>query len=187
MNAIILTWEGYKDYEAIYPYYRLIEEGFNVSVISNTADKVKGILGSSIPSTHKIECLSDENNYMSFLKDNDILIIPGGVNSLEKLRLVKPAINFVKDWVNTGKTIGCICSGTQMLISAKVVKDKNISAYYSMEDDVINAGAKFVDAPVVVDDNIITSPHYKWVGHWMREIIHKTYVRKNMDPCRELY
>ena len=188
MNAMILTWEGYKDYEAVYPYYRLIEEGFDVSVISNVdGDKVKGVLGSSIPSTHKIESLSNKKDYEFFLKHNEILIVPGGVNSLEKLRLVKPAVNFVKDWVETGKTIGCICSGTQMLISAKVVKGKNISAYYSMEDDVVNAGAKFVDAPAVIDGNIITSPHYKWVGHWMRAVINHNYRRKIVEPHRESY
>lgn len=183
MNALIITYEGYKDYEAIYPYYRLLEEGFEVSVISNSNDKVKGILGCCIPSTHKLECLSDKSNYDYMLNNNKILIIPGGVNSLEKLRMVKPAVNFVKDWVESGKTTGTMCSGAQMLISAKVVKGKNISAYYSMQDDVINAGAYFIDLPVVVDGNIITSPHYKWVGNWMKEIINhesKNKIRSNV-------
>jgi protease I len=179
MKAIILTWEGYKDYEAIYPYYRLLEEDWDVTVIANTKEKVKGILGGSIPCNETIECLNDSNYYKKLLNDNSLLILPGGVTSLEKLRLVKPAVRFVADWVESQKLLGSICSGAQMLISAKVLRGRKISAYYSMEEDVVNAGATFIDAPVVIDDNIVTSPHYKWVGKWMQGVL-DTY-RKNKE------
>lgn len=178
MKAIILTWEGYKDYEAVYPYYRLLEEDFDVSVIANTKDKVKGILGCYIPCTHTIDYLDNPESYQQLMRDNDVLILPGGVTSLEKLRLVKPAVRFVTDWVQSGKVLGSICSGAQMLISAKVIRGKNVSAYYSMEDDVVNAGGIFVDAPVVIDENIVSCPHYKWVGKWMRAVIDVHSYRK---------
>ncbi len=58
-----------------------------------------------------------------------------------------------------------------MLISAKIVKGKKISGYYSIKDDIENAGAIYVDAPAVVDGNIVTSPHYKHMGDWMRETL----------------
>lgn len=179
-KAIILTWEGYKDYEAIYPYYRLLEEDFDVSVIANTKEKVKGILGCYIPCTHLINCLDDSQYYQQLMEENDILILPGGVTSLEKLRLIKPAVSFVADWVKSGKVLGSICSGAQMLISAKVIKGKRVSAYYSMEEDVLNAGAIFVDAPVVMDENIVSCPHYKWVGKWMRAVIDIYAYRKKI-------
>jgi protease I len=169
-KALLLTCEGYKDYEAIYPYYRLLEEDFEVVVISNTLNKVKGILGGSIPSHLLFENLDTNNTYNNLLT-YDILIIPGGVVSLEKLRLERKAIQFVQEWIKNNKIIGSICSGAQMLITADVVKGRRLSAYYSMEQDVWNAGATFVDAPVVVDGNLISSPHYKWLGHWMKEII----------------
>jgi protease I len=114
------------------------------------------------------------------MRDNDVLILPGGVTSLEKLRLVKPAVRFVTDWVQSGKVLGSICSGAQMLISAKVIRGKNVSAYYSMEDDVVNAGGIFVDAPVVIDENIVSCPHYKWVGKWMRAVIDVHSYRKKV-------
>lgn len=178
-KALILTWEGFKDYEGVYPYYRLIEEGFDVYVISNTLEKVKGILGSYIPSHFLLESLEDKPTFQKFLNEFEILIIPGGVTSLEKLRLVKPAIRLIKEWNAKGKIIGSMCSGTQMLISAKIINGRKISGYYSIEDDIINAGAIFVDAPAVVDYNIITSPHYKWVGQWMKEIINIYYQKLN--------
>jgi protease I len=170
-KALILTWEGYKDYEAVYPYYRLIEEGFKVDVISNTIGKVQGILGSSIPSDYLISDLDDPTIFSNFLNNYEILILPGGVVSLEKLRLCKSSIKFISEWNQLNKIIGSICSGAQMLISAKVVKGRNITGYYSIKDDLINAGANFIDAPAVTDKNIISSPHYKWVGQWMKEVI----------------
>jgi protease I len=176
-KALILTWEGYKDYEAVYPYYRLLEEGFEVDVMSNTLGKVLGVLGGSIPCNRSITELTMENT-TDFLQNYDLLIIPGGVNSLEKLRLHLGAVKLVGEWCSKGKVIGSICSGAQMLITAKVLKDRKISAYYSMEQDVWNAGAAFVDAPAVVDQNIITSPHYKWVGHWMKSVL-ETYYKFN--------
>ena len=76
---------------------------------------------------------------------------------------------------NKKKIIGCICSGTQLLISAKIVKGKNISGYYSMKDDIINAGANYVDKPAVIDQNIITTAHYKDMGPWMKAVLEQYY------------
>lgn len=179
-KALIMTYEGYKDYEAIYPYYRLLEEGFQVDVISNTIGKVQGILGGSIPSNYMLTQLTDKETYNYFLTEYDILIIPGGVSSLEKLRLEQTAICFVIDWNKKNKIIGSICSGAQMLITAKILQGRKVSAYYSMEQDVWNAGATFVNAPAVVDGNLISSPHYKWVGHWMKEVI-QTYNKQKHE------
>jgi protease I len=176
-KALIVTYEGYKDYEAIYPYYRLLEDGFEVDVMANCTGKVKGVLGSSIPSNLLLEDLDDEAKFIDILDRYDILIIPGGVNSLEKLRLVKSAVKLVKEWNVKGKIIGSMCTAAQMLISAGIVKGRKISGYYSIQDDITNSGAIFVDEPAVTDENIITSPHYKWVGNWMKEILRVYYLK----------
>ena len=77
-----------------------------------------------------------------------------------------------------GKVIGCICSGAQLLISAKIVNGKKVSGYYSMIDDIVNAGANYVDEPAVVDDKIITTAHYKDMGPWMKKILEVFYNQK---------
>ena len=59
------------------------------------------------------------------------------------------------------------------MISAKATTGKKISAYYSIEDDVNNSGATYVNAPVVIDQNIVSSPHYNWMGEWMKAAIEK--------------
>jgi protease I len=177
-NSIIIAGNYVQDHEFIYPYYRLLEEEFKVTVVINENQKVKGILGTDIPPNkdQKIFSIEEINE-----KDFNLLIIPGGVKSMEKVRQNKKIINFISNFNNQGKVIGCICSGVQLLISAKVVKNRRISGYYALEDDITNAGAIYTDLPAVVDDNIITTAHYKDLGPWMKSILENFYKRNFND------
>ena len=179
MKALIITYEKYQDHEVIYPYYRLLEETDNVSVASNKEGTVTGILGCSIKSGILLSEFSRIEAYERMLNDYDFLVLPGGVKAMEKLRQEKMVIKFVADWHEKNKVIACTCSGAQLLISAKIVKGRTISAYYSMEDDIINAGAVYSPAPVVRDGNIITSPHYDFMAKWLREAIDVYRQEKN--------
>ena len=76
-----------------------------------------------------------------------------------------------------GKTIACICHGAQMLISAKVLPGRKASGYYSIKDDIENAGATYVDAPAVVDNNLVCCPHYDHMGKWLKEAL-DVYTKK---------
>ena len=78
---------------------------------------------------------------------------------------------FIKDFNKLEKVIACICSGAQLLISAGIVKGKKIAGYYSMKDDILNAGAIYTDLPAVVDGKIITTAHYKDMGPWMKKAL----------------
>ena len=86
---------------------------------------------------------------------------------MEKLRQEQQVLDFISDWDSRDKTIACICHGGQMLISAKITEGRDVSGYYSIKDDLINSGGNFVDAPAVVSNNLVTCPHYKWMGPWM--------------------
>jgi protease I len=107
------------------------------------------------------------------VEDYNILVLPGGVKAMEKVRQEKKIIDFISKFNDQRKIIACICSGAQLLISAKVVKNRKIAGYYSMKDDLINAGAIYTDKPAVVDENIITTAHYKDMGPWMKEALRK--------------
>ena len=89
-------------------------------------------------------------------------------------------IKFIKDFyeLNNKNTIACICSGTQLLISAKVVNGKKISGYYSMKDDIINAGAIYTDNEVVADQRIFTTAHYKDMAPWLKAAIEHVKSQK---------
>ena len=90
---------------------------------------------------------------------------------MEYMRQDQDIIQFISDFNSSGKTIASICHAAQLLISAKIVKGKKISGYYSIKDDINNAGAIYTDEPAVVDGNIISTAHYKDLGPWMKKTL----------------
>jgi protease I len=169
-KAIIISGNLAQDHEFIYPYYRLLEADFGVDVCLLEGKPVKGILGTTLPpNKNQIVKTIDQIK----VDDYKILVLPGGVKAMEKVRQEEKIINFITKFNEQKKIIACICSGAQLLISAKVVKNRKIAGYYSMKDDLVNAGAIYTDKPAVIDDNIITTAHYKDMGPWMREVLKK--------------
>jgi protease I len=168
-RALIITGQGYQDQEVIYPFYRLLEDEFTVDIAAKKKETLFGILGTKMEATVTFE----EMNLNNF----DFLVLPGGVKALEKIRQEPGVLDFIKEWSSTGKIIASTCHGAQLLISAKLTKDKKISGYYSIKDDIENSGAIYVDAPFVVDGNIVSSPHYKHMGPWMKEAIRQHYLK----------
>ena len=169
-KGIIISGNLAQDHEFIYPYYRLLEEEYEIDVCLLEGVPVKGILGTTLPPNKQQKIKKIEDVYV---KDYKVLILPGGVKAMEKVRQENKIINFISEFNKTKKIIACICSGAQLLISAKIVKGRKIAGYYSMKDDLINAGAIYTDLPAVVDNNIVTTAHYKDMGPWMREVIKK--------------
>jgi protease I len=167
----MITWEKFQDHEVIYPFYRLEEEGFQVDIMSNVVGRIYGILGTNMDSTLLTKDLNEPQIFEKYLNDYDFLVIPGGVKSLEKLRQETQVLEFVNKWNEAGKVIASTCHGAQLLISSRIVEGRKVSGYYSIKDDINNAGALYVDAPAVVDGNLISSPHYKWMGEWMKTAI----------------
>jgi len=169
-KALLVTWELFQDHEVIYPYYRLTEEDIQVTIMSNKVGRIYGLLGAHMDSNALISELDSDAKFDEYL-GYDLLIVPGGVKALEKLRQEPSLLRFINSWHNKDKPIGSICHGAQLLISSQVVKGKKISGYYSIKDDINNAGAEYVDAPVVSDGGITTSPHYMHMGPWMKAVI----------------
>jgi protease I len=169
-KGIIISGSLAQDHEFIYPYYRLLEEDIKIDVCLLEGKPVVGILGTTLPPNKEqiIKKIEDIK-----VADYDVLVLPGGVKAMEKVRQNKDIIKFISDFDKEKKIIACICSGAQLLISAKVVKGRKIAGYYSMKDDLINAGANYTDLPAVIDDNIITTAHYKDMGPWMKEVVKK--------------
>lgn len=177
-QALIITQSGFQDHELVYPYYRLLGEGFKVHIAAEKKDeqgRIYGIFGLNMP----CHVLLDEFgiNVDHYFKNYDMLVIPGGVKSLEKLRQNTDVIKFITRWNAAGKVIVSTCHGAQLLISAQVVGCRRISGYYSLKDDINNAGAFYTNEPFVIDGNIITSPHYDHMGVWMEQAIDLYYSR----------
>ena len=162
MRALIVTGRGVQDQELIYPLYRLDEAGYEVTLAADDPDFL-GFQGVKFKATAS---LNDESEVDP---DYDLLVIPGGVKCMEHLRLNQAALSIVARFRRVRKkgVIACICSGAQLLISAGIVKGKHMACYPAMRVDLENAGGEFVEMPAVVDDRIVTSPHYRHLGPWM--------------------
>src|SRR5947199_8224687 len=147
-TAAFIVADEFEDLELFHPLYRLQEEGISTIIIGLTKDPIKGKKGYSITPSASI----DEVNAENF----DFLVVPGG-KSPEKLRLNSKILRFVKDFDRQGKAIAAICHGGQVLASAGIVKNKTLTCVAGIRDDMINAGAHYVDQAVLTDGNLVTS------------------------------
>lgn len=145
--AMVLA-NQFEDSEAIEPKNHLESLGADVVTIGETKGAVEGKKGA----TMQVERTFDEVSPNEF----DMLIIPGG-GAPENLRIVDQAVAFTRRFVESGKPVGSICHGPQLLISAKVLDGRTVTAVKKIRDDVMNAGAHYVDEPLVIDGNLITS------------------------------
>lgn len=138
----------YEDLEFWYPYYRMKEEGAEVTVIGPKQATFKGKHGLPARADVAIDAVSP--------KDFDALIIPGGY-SPDRMRRSQAMVAFEKQIHQDGKIVAAICHAAWMLASAGLAQGRKMTSFFSIKDDLVNAGADWVDQEVVFDDNIITS------------------------------
>ena len=162
-KAVIITGPGVQDEEFVYPFYRLLEDGLVVDVATPDKVVVYGKYGLPIRPTVDTKDLREA--------DYDVVILPGGHEAPDRIRQIKTVLTFVKEMHDKGKTVGAICHGPWIAISAGIVRGKKATCYAGMSDDLRNAGAEYIDAPVVTDGNLITSPHYRNNGDFMKAVI----------------
>lgn len=153
--AMIVT-NRYEDIELLYPILRLAEEGAQV-LVAAVGEDVKGMFGHPVP----IPVMAVGNRYTMVpieeleAEDIDCVYFPGGY-SPDWLRLHKETLDLVRECDRQGKFVASICHGPWVLISAGIIKGKRATGYAAVRDDLVNAGAEFVDVPAVRDGNIIT-------------------------------
>lgn len=162
-KAAVLIHLDYQDMEVWYPYYRLKEAGFDVKLVGPEKGQVyKGKFG--YPATSEVAASSVKGT------DLDVVIVPGGW-APDKMRLVPEMVSIVKEAFDAGKIIGAICHAGWMLVSADILKGKTATCYVAIKDDVVNAGANYVDEEVHCDGNLITSRKPDDLPAFMREIL----------------
>lgn len=140
----------YQEMEVWYPLYRLQEEGAEVVTIGAVA-------GQTYTSKLGYPCKAEKSYDEVSANDFDGLVIPGGY-APDHMRRHEKAKQFVKDIDDQGKLIASICHGPWMLCSAHgMLKGRRVTSFFAIKDDVVNAGAHWEDAEVVVDGNLVTS------------------------------
>ncbi len=145
--AVVLA-KNFEDVEATSPIEALEQAGAEITVIGIEKGPVEGKKGTTIETTATFDEVSPD--------DFDMLLIPGG-GSPENLRIHDGAVSFTREFMNSGKPVGAICHGPQLLISAKVLSGRRLTAVNKIRDDIVNAGGLYVDQPLMEDGNLITS------------------------------
>jgi deglycase len=103
--------------------------------------------------------------------DYDALVIPGGVGNPDTMRMNEDAVRFVRDFFESGKPMAVICHAPWMLVEADVARGRRLTAFWSIETDVRNAGGNWVDEEVVVDGNLVTSRNPDDLPAFNRELL----------------
>jgi len=145
----ILVADFYDDNELYYPYYRLQEAGFEVHLIG-------ALKGQGYKSKHGMLATSDLAAKDANPADYDGLVIPGGF-SPDYMRRSSDIVSFARAIADAKKPIAAICHGPWLMASVCNLKGRRLTSYFSIKDDLVHAGAIYVDAPVVVDGNYVTS------------------------------
>lgn len=163
-KIIILVERMFNDQEFWYPYYRLKEAGAEVVVVgSGSAEQYSGKSGTQI----KVDANADEILSSQF----DGIVIPGGY-APDHMRRYPAMVNLVKDLFEAGKVVAAICHAGWMLASADILEGRTVTSFFAIKDDLIHAGAHWVDEEVVVDGKLITSRKPDDLPAFMKAVIH---------------
>lgn len=152
-RVAILVTDGFEQVELTGPKEALEKAGAQVDIVSTRPGQITGwhhtTPADRFPVTHTFDRIQVEN-YAG-------LMLPGGVVNADNIRQDEMAQELVRDAARANKPIAVICHGPWLLISADLVKGKRITSWPSLRDDLVNAGAEWVDEPVVVDGHLISS------------------------------
>lgn len=159
----ILVEKFYQDLEVWYPYLRFREAGFRTEFVG-----VSGVKDYTGKNGYPLTAEKDIKDVKG--KDLSALIIPGGW-APDFLRQNADVLSLVREMDRAGKPIGAICHAGWVIASAGIVKGRRLTSYVAIKDDLMNAGAEWVDAEVVVDKNLVTSRMPMDLPAFCREIM----------------
>ena len=148
-----LVTDGFEEVELTDPMEALKAHGAEVDVIVPKGDKARSWQHTDWGSNFNADATLAEAEPTRY----DGLLLPGGVMSPDHLRMDAHAVTFVRAFVDQGKMIAAICHGPWTLINAEAVRGRQMTSYPSLQADLENAGAQWVDREVVIDDKLITS------------------------------
>jgi protease I len=159
----IFVDQMYQDLEVWYPYLRLQEAGADVITVGAKA-------GETYHGKYGYPIVADRSYDQVRAGDLDAVIVPGGY-APDHIRRHAAANKLVKDLDAQGKLVAAICHGAWVLCSAGMLKNRRATCFFAIKDDVVNAGARYEDAEVLVDGNLVTSRKPEDLPAFCREIV----------------
>ena len=153
VKVAIIIAHGFEQDEMTEPRKALEAAGATVHILSPEKDIVRGWKNNAWADEFEVTVSMDKAR----AQDYDALLLPGGVMNPDKLRILPLVIRFVNEFATAGKPIASICHGPWTLINADAVKDRTMTSWPSLQKDLENAGATWIDKEVVRDGNFVTS------------------------------
>jgi protease I len=151
--AFLAAPEGTEQVELQVPWERLKQAGASVQLVSTESGTIQLFRHLDRSDTMAVDRTVDEASPDEY----DGLVLPGGVANPDALRLNPDAVRFVRGFFGRGKPVAAICHAPWMLIEADVVRGRTLTSWPSLQRDVRNAGGRWVDEEVVVDNGLVTS------------------------------
>ncbi|HEX4305371.1 MAG TPA: type 1 glutamine amidotransferase domain-containing protein [Solirubrobacterales bacterium] len=151
--AFLTANEGVEEVELTEPRKAVSDAGATTELLAPEAGQVQAFNHLDKAETYAV----DKTVGDASASDYDGLVLPGGVANPDNLRTHPEAVSFVRDFFSEGKPVGVICHGPWTLVEADVVKGRKVTSWPSLQTDLRNAGAEWVDEEVVVDDGLVTS------------------------------
>jgi len=167
LKVAVLVDNGFEQAELIEPRKALDAAGAETDVVSPQEDSVKGWEHDHWGGDVQVDVPLDEADASDF----DALLLPGGVMNPDHLRMNKRAVQFVKAFFDQNKPVAAICHGPWMLVETGAVKGKTVTSWPSLQTDIKNAGGKWVDREVVIDQGVVTSRKPDDIPAFNREMI----------------
>ena len=163
LKVLLLAADDFEDTELLYPLYRLREEEVTVTVAGLDEHPVWGKKGHGPVA---VDTAVDRVTETDF----DALVIPGGY-APDKLRRSEAVLALVRAFDAAGKPVAFICHAGWVPISAKILKGRRATSVAAIRDDMVNAGADWVDQATVVDGNLISARTPADLGPWMKALL----------------
>ncbi len=152
-KVAILVADGFEQVEMTKPREALDEAGAETKIVSLKPGKIQGVNHADKGDKFDVDLTVDEARPEDF----DALLIPGGVHNPDKMRTNQKALDFARHFFREGKPVAAICHGPQVLISADLVRGRKMTSWPAIQVDMCNAGARWVDEEVVVDNGLVSS------------------------------
>jgi protease I len=152
-KVAILVTDGFEQVEMTKPREALDEAGAETKIVSLKPGKIQGMHHADKADKFDVDLTLDEARPEEF----DALLIPGGLMNPDALRSNEDALEFTRHFFREGKPVAAICHGPWVLIDAGVVRGRTLTSWPAIKTDVKNAGGKWVNEEVVVDNGLVTS------------------------------
>ncbi len=149
----ILATDGFEQHELFTPMEELTRAGATIEIVSLKSGEIQGFDHLKPDRTAKVDKTLDQADPA----DYDALVLPGGANNPDRLRIEEKALAFVRAFFEAGKPAGVICHAPWILINAGIAKGRTLTSYKTIREDLRNAGATVLDQEVVVDRGLVTS------------------------------